>query len=60
MTLYNVACTYSLLGRIDEAIHTLTRAVQKGYTHKEWIQNDSDFKPLHNDPRFQALLDGLG
>ena len=55
-TLYNVACVYSLLGQIEEAIDTLTRAVEKGYTHKEWIEHDADFKPLHGQPRFQALL----
>jgi len=55
-TLYNVACVYSLLGQIEEAIDTLTGAVEKGYTHKEWIENDADFKSLHGHPRFQALL----
>jgi serine/threonine protein kinase/Flp pilus assembly protein TadD len=59
MTLYNVACVYSLLGQTEEAVDTLTRAVEKGFTHKEWIQNDADFKPLHGHPRFQALLDSM-
>jgi serine/threonine protein kinase/Flp pilus assembly protein TadD len=56
MTLYNVACVYSLLGETEEAIDTLSRAVERGYRHKEWIQNDADFKPLRSHPRFQALL----
>ncbi len=56
MTLYNVACVYSLLGQVEEAIDTLTAAVEKGYTHKAWIENDADFKSLHGHPRFQALL----
>ncbi len=59
MTLYNVACVYSLLGRIDEALDTLCRAAELGFAHKEWIQNDSDFNPLHGHPRFQALLASL-
>jgi TolB-like protein/cytochrome c-type biogenesis protein CcmH/NrfG len=59
MTLYNVACVYSLLGQIEQAIDTLGLAVAKGYAHKEWIQNDADFKPLHGHPRFQALLVSL-
>lgn len=59
MTLYNVACVYSLLGQIEEAIDTLNRAVAKGFTHKAWIENDADFKPLHGDPRFRALLDSM-
>jgi serine/threonine protein kinase/Flp pilus assembly protein TadD len=59
MTLYNVACVYSLLGQIDEALDTLCRAAERGFTHKEWIQNDGDFKPLRGHPRFQALLASL-
>ena len=59
MTLYNVACVYSLLGQIDEALDTLCRAAELGFTHKEWIQNDADFKPLRGHPRFKALLASL-
>jgi serine/threonine protein kinase/Flp pilus assembly protein TadD len=56
MTLYNVACTYSLNGKIEEAIDCLERAVQCGYFHRQWIENDSDLDPLRSHPRFQALL----
>jgi serine/threonine protein kinase/Flp pilus assembly protein TadD len=59
MTLYNVACLYSVLGRVEEAIDTLTRAVEKGFAHREWIENDADFKPLHGQQRFQALLNSM-
>src|SRR5262249_25693062 len=59
MTLYNVACVYALLGQTEEALDTLTRAVERGYAHKEWIRNDADFKALHGHPRFQALLDAM-
>lgn len=60
MTLYNVACVYSLLGKLDEAVDCLEKAVANGYTHKEWIQNDADFKPLHGQTRYQKLLEGMG
>jgi tetratricopeptide (TPR) repeat protein len=59
MTLYNVACVYALLGQTEEAIDCLTDAVRHGYTHKEWIENDSDFTSLRGHPRFQALLQSL-
>jgi len=59
MTLYNVACVYSLIGNAEDAIDVLGRAVAAGYTHKEWIENDADFKPLHGHPRFQALLQSM-
>jgi TolB-like protein len=59
MILYNVACVFSNGGEYEQAIRMLERAVEAGFGHKAWIQNDSDFDPLRKDPRFQALLDGM-
>jgi tetratricopeptide (TPR) repeat protein len=56
LVLYNVACCYSSGNLIDEAIDCLDKAVQNGFGHREWIENDSDLNPLRQDPRFQALL----
>jgi adenylate cyclase len=57
--IYNVACTYSLLGDVGEAIGLLERAIDQGYGHRAWLEHDSDLAPLRGDPRFQALLDRL-
>jgi serine/threonine protein kinase/Flp pilus assembly protein TadD len=57
--LYNVACSYALLTESELAISFLERAVQHGYNHKEWIENDSDLASLRTLPRFQALLERL-
>ncbi|HZK78368.1 MAG TPA: hypothetical protein VFC35_05620, partial [Gemmatimonadaceae bacterium] len=54
--LYNVACIYSLSGEIDEAVSMLERSVAAGFGHWNWIENDSDFEPLHDNPRYKALL----
>ena len=54
--LYNVACIYSMSGEVDQAVTFLERAVNSGFGHWNWIENDSDFEPLHDLPRFQALL----
>jgi serine/threonine protein kinase/Flp pilus assembly protein TadD len=59
LTLYNVACNYSLLGQPEEAIDCLERAVKFGYRHKQWLEHDSDLNPLRDHPRFQALLQSL-
>jgi serine/threonine protein kinase/Tfp pilus assembly protein PilF len=59
MLLYNVACTYSSLGRIDQAISCLERAVEKGFGHREWIDNDPDLAPLRDNPRYQAIVDAI-
>ncbi len=57
--LYNAACTYSLLGETDRAIDLLEKAIRNGYGHKEWLENDPDFVPLHDHPRFKALMQSL-
>jgi len=59
MMLYNVACTYSVLGKKDEAIECLERAVDKGFGHKEWIDHDPDLISLRDVPRFQALSQNM-
>ena len=57
--LYNVGCVYSKLGQKDKAIDCLERSITSGMAQKEWIENDPDFKPLRDHPRFQALLERL-
>jgi adenylate cyclase len=54
--LYNVACAYAQLGERDAAMTCLEKAVQNGFGHHEWLENDSDLDSLRNDPRFQTLL----
>ncbi len=55
-TLYNAACTYALLGRKKEAIGTIKKALENGYWHLDMIARDADFKILHDEPEFQAIL----
>jgi TolB-like protein/Flp pilus assembly protein TadD len=57
--LYNVACTYSLLGEKEQALDCLEKAIRNGFGHKAWIENDPDFTSLRDLPRFQALLQHL-
>jgi TolB-like protein/Tfp pilus assembly protein PilF len=53
--LYNVACTYAKAGETDDALRCLEQAVQNGFGHREWLENDSDLDPLRADSRFEAL-----
>ncbi len=57
--LYNVACAYAFLGRTDDAIACLEKAVEHGFGHREWLENDSDIDSVRGDPRFKALLTKL-
>jgi serine/threonine protein kinase/Flp pilus assembly protein TadD len=54
--LYNVACSYANMGENDEALACIEKAVQNGFGHREWLENDSDLDSIRGEPRFQALL----
>lgn len=55
MLLYNVACVYAQLGKTEEALSSVERAVDKGFGHKEWIEHDTDLDSIRDNPRFKAL-----
>jgi serine/threonine protein kinase/tetratricopeptide (TPR) repeat protein len=59
MILYNVACLFSQAGETEPAVEALESAVDAGFGHREWIEHDSDFDPLRENPRFQELLGRL-
>jgi serine/threonine protein kinase/Flp pilus assembly protein TadD len=54
--LYNVGCAYVLLDETDLALDCLEKAVQNGFGHREWIENDPDLECLRDQPRFRELL----
>ncbi|MDX1643520.1 MAG: protein kinase [Thermoanaerobaculia bacterium] len=56
---YNVACVYSQAGEVEKAIDHLERAGGPQGANLAWIERDSDFDPLRDHPRFQALLERL-
>jgi tetratricopeptide (TPR) repeat protein len=53
---YNLACSYSLLGIIDEAIQSLENAIKLGYNDFEYIDKDKDLENVKNDDRYLNLL----
>ena len=58
-TLYNVACSYALMGEPDQALALLESAVNHGFGHEDWMENDPDFASLRAHPRFKAMLQQL-
>ena len=56
---YQYAVGLTILGRHDEAFHQLQQAVDVGFADARQLTSDDDLKPLHNDPRFQGLLDQI-
>ncbi len=59
MLLYNVACNYAQLGRVEEALSALEQAVDRGYGDRPWMEHDSDLEPLRDKPRYKALLERM-
>ena len=59
VTLYNVACMYARLGRVEDAIDCLDAAVEHGFRDRAWFENDTDLDPLREELRFLALLEKL-
>ena len=56
---YNLGCFYALGGDIDESLTCLEKAAKLGFAHREWLENDSDLRSLHEQPRYRALLDRM-
>ena len=56
---YNLACSYSLLGRVDEALAVLKKAILLGYDDFQFILKDKDLKNLRKDERFKQLFDKI-
>jgi adenylate cyclase len=57
ITLYNVACAFSLSGEIERALGVLERwSASTNATTRGWVHNDTDFDNLREDERFRALF----
>jgi tetratricopeptide (TPR) repeat protein len=53
---YNLACSYALLKRADQALKTLRRAIELGYRDFRYMREDRDLDAIRHDPRFRQLL----
>ena len=53
---YNLACSYSILNRVDEAVAALKKALDLGYRDFNHLLKDEDLRNVRSDPRFRELL----
>lgn len=53
---YNLACSYSLLRKIDHAMRALRKAIELGYSDFRYLREDTDLDAVRHDPRFRQLL----
>ena len=58
-TLVNAACLRSKLGLKEEMLELLERVFARGWGKRDWIEHDSDYDIVRDDPRFQRLLERL-
>jgi TolB-like protein/Flp pilus assembly protein TadD len=54
--LYNTACLYSGLDHVDEAVSYLQKAIDCGFSAREWMESDPDLDPIRNHPEYKDLL----
>ncbi len=53
---YNLACSYALLKKPEQALKVLRRAVELGYRDFRYMREDRDLDVIRHDPRFRQLL----
>ena len=59
IVLYNVACNYAMLGRFEQSLDALEKAIESGTVSADWMRNDKDLEDLRGHPRYEALLNQL-
>jgi len=52
----NGSLLYAKAGMKDEALGLLERALGLGWGKRDWIEQDTDYDSLRDDPRFQAMM----
>lgn len=57
---YNLACSLALTDRPTEALDTLEKAIDLGFSDAQLMAKDPDLDPIRNLPRFHALTARLG
>ena len=54
---YNLACALSILGELEMTLQTLAGISSRFSPGMlSWLEADSDFDPMREDPRFKALI----
>jgi adenylate cyclase len=54
--LINGACLHACLGHKERALDLLEVALTRHWAKRDWIEHDTDYDSLRDEPRFQRLL----
>ena len=52
---YNVACALAMAGQTDRALDLLEIHARKAAVQLDWLEHDSDWDGVHDDPRFEEI-----
>lgn len=55
LVLYNLACSYSLVDQVDDALGALERALSMGYRDFKWLAEDPDLQNVRRHPLYQKI-----
>lgn len=55
MVLYNLACSYALAKRQEQAAAALMRALELGYSDYKWLMKDPDLERLRQHAVFEKI-----
>ncbi|MDX6611126.1 MAG: eukaryotic-like serine/threonine-protein kinase [Blastocatellia bacterium] len=56
---YWLASAYALIGKREEALEWLERAIKLGNENRVWFEKDRNWIAYHDDPEFQKLLNSI-
>ncbi|MBI3269184.1 MAG: hypothetical protein HYZ53_09180 [Planctomycetes bacterium] len=56
---YNLACSLSNLGQLEDALTELELAIRFGYEDVRFMEKDPDLANVRRDPRFRKLMQRL-
>ena len=59
LVFYNLACSYSLTDRFEQAAFALDRALELGYRDFTWLVKDPDLKKLRSQPEYADLKEKI-
>ena len=59
LTWYNLACSYSLLKRVDESMEALRRSIELGYMDLPYLQKDPDLTNLRQSDKYRQFLESF-
>jgi len=57
---YCLGCWHALEGKKTKAFEFLQKAIEKGFTKREWMEADKDLESLRGDAHYRKLVARLG